>query len=216
MKYIDLVFGIAAALGGLFFYKRLPEHWLRMLVWLVIAGVCIELAAAAHVLPEKYNHAVFNPFTIGAICVNLYCFSQVFHKPWLQKISRYSIPFYLIFCIISFTFILPITKFNSVNYRVGSVLIIFLCFMFYRQLLLEDYLVDLFKTPMFFVATGLLVFYAGFFISFTAWNYLSEIRREETKLFWQYLSRILNVINYTMLLIAFTCRRKTPSYSRSF
>jgi hypothetical protein len=69
----------------------------------------------------------------------------------------------------------------------------------------DDRAVNVLRIPMFWVATAILFFYAGFFFYFTAFDYIAYTKSPINKTVWIILSRFLNVILYSIIAISFIC-----------
>ncbi len=102
-------------------------------------------------------------------------------------------------------FIFGITKWNSYVVIAGSFFIICFSAAYYYQVFTQDELARLDNSPEFWIATGLIIFYAcnlpymGM-LNFLVKNYLG--------LAIKFLSilKILNVIMYSIFIYAFLCR----------
>jgi hypothetical protein len=75
-----------------------------------------------------------------------------------------------------------------------------------RQLMRTPSEVPVFRNPYFWITTGLLFFYAGFFSYMSAASILLYTKTVVDRVIWEAISGTLNMILYGAFIIAFLCR----------
>ncbi len=137
-----------------------------------------------------------------------YVFYRSFKKPALQKAALLAIPIYIIIDLSNIIFIQDFHRFHTISYRIATIAIAYFCFCYFKQLLEVDTRVNIVRTPMFWVSSALLFFYAGFFFYFTAFDYVAYTKSTLNLQVWRMLSRGLNILLYSFFFIALVCNLK--------
>ena len=203
--YINI---IAVTFGcSLFSFKlHYPKHLqlisvLLGLTWLAeFAAVDGMLAIHAH-----NNMLVYNPFMLVEFCVFAIYFKWCSQFIWLKKlINLYLVVFTLLWLVCVFV-LFGINKWNSYISVVGSAFTIFFAAVYYYQLLTSNDIVLLKNTPEFWIATGVIIFYAGNLPYTGMLNFLDENYKELASHL-TFVLKVLNIIMYSLFTYAFLCR----------
>ena len=200
---------IVAALTGLI---RLPQIRLKAIQVLV---VFLLLTVVAESLPsfkiikiakiEDSNHWFYNIFTVIEFLTYTYIFSLAMKNAKMKSIMRWSIPIFLLIAVINIIFIQKFYKFHTISYRIGAVMIVVWCYLYFRQLLQSEEDIFLVGNPMFWISTGLLFFYLGFFVYMNAFDVIVYKKLNYNRDLWHGISYSLNTLLYCCFLIAILC-----------
>jgi hypothetical protein len=205
---IDFYFYIiaAAVIAGIIRYRRIQPMTLRLFVPFLILSLIMEITGMVTVKMHLQNHWIFNFFTCFEFLFYSYIYSRLLEdRKWI-RIVRYCIVLYPALFLINIFFVEGFYRFHTITYRVGSVMIVFWCYLFFRQLMRSEAFISIFRMPAFWISTGLLFFYAGFFFYMSAGYILMYTRLVIDRMVWYAISGTLNAILYGCFLIAFLCQ----------
>ena len=191
----------------------------------LFATVCVEMVGKFFFsLPvyrrSKYKQVMYNIFVASEYVFYAFIFYRSFKKKLLRKITLLLIPVSIGISLVNMLFIQGIYAFNSYSSLLGSFFIVlFCCFFFYESIQPEKIDEQLSKQPMFWISSGLLIFYLGSVIIDALWEYLTSnaLQNQGVKIY-STITHFLNVVLYSSFSIAFyLCpdRRKTYSSASS-
>ncbi|HEV8287289.1 MAG TPA: hypothetical protein VGQ09_23435 [Chitinophagaceae bacterium] len=200
---------IIAAIIGMVRFQCLHPYYIKWLVLLLILTIIAELFPAFKIIRFRgSNHWWFNIFTVIEFLAYSYIFSRAITNPKTITIIRWSIPGYFVIAIANIFFIQGFHKFHTISYRIGAIMIVVWCYLYFRQLLQSEQEIVLFKNPMFWISTGLLFFYLGFFVYMSAFDLIVYKKIGYNKELWRGISYSLNTLLYSCFLIALLCPPK--------
>jgi len=205
---IDFYFYLIAAgvIAGLIRDRRLRPSVLRLFVPFLILTLLMEVLGM--VLSRKHimNHWIFNFFTCGEFLFYSYIYSRLLEdKKWVRVI-RYAMVLYPVVFLVNIFFVEGFYRFHTISYRVGSVMIVFWCYLYFRQVMRSEATEPIFRIPAFWISTGLLFFYTGFFFYMSAGYILLYTNVIIDKVIWYAVSGTLNALLYGCFLTAFICQ----------
>jgi hypothetical protein len=205
---LDFYFYIMAAgvVSGVVRYRRIYPVVLRLFVPFLALSLIMEIIGKIQVRMHVYNHWVFNFFTCFEFLFYSYIYSRLLESPKWARIIRYCMIIYPALFLANIFFVEGFHHFHTITYRVGSVMIVFWCYLYFRQLMRSEAFVPVFRIPAFWISTGLLFFYAGFFFYMSAGYILMYTRLVIDKIIWYAISDTLNGILYGCFLIALLCQ----------
>jgi hypothetical protein len=189
---------------GAILYRRLDPPILRWFVPFLALTLMVEVTGLITSRRNMHNLWMFNFFTCIEFLFYSYLYSTLLEQRKWVKVIRYSMIVYPVLFLINIFFIEGFLKFHTITYRIGSVMVVFWCYLYFRQLMLSPGYTSLFRNPIFWISTGLLFFYTGFFFYMSAAFIL--LYTHPDRIFWQALSDTLNTLLYGSFLIAFLCR----------
>jgi len=137
-----------------------------------------------------------------------FIFCNILQKPSLKKAVIITAIIFSIFACINVFLIQGFYRFHTISYRVGAVMIVVWCFLYFRQLMHSSERIILIKNSFFWMSTGLLFFYLGFFFYFSAFDYIVYKKIKFSKDLWNIISETLNILLYSCFVIALICPRK--------
>src|SRR6266498_4584342 len=128
-----------------------------------------------------------------------YCwlFQKTYQTASLQKTARFFIYAFALFCIIIFL-LKGIYWFNSIILLTGNIAaILFSCLYFYELLIVEER-INLVKEPMFWIATGVVLFNLGEFL----YSAFYKLLRQQG---WDNGTKLFKAINNNLILVLYLC-----------
>lgn len=213
MLSISFYLEVICLVAGLVFYKKLSPYYIKWFVPFIFITVLVELPTNFNWIIFKGNNLWF--YNIFTSCEFLFYFIIFYHaisNPRWKKLLLYLFPAYIIVALVNILFIQGIYKFHTISYRIASVIIIFYCFLYFKQLLSNDIEENILRIPFFWICAGLLIFYAGFFLYFCAFDYIVYTKTPYSVEYWRIISRTLNILLYGLFLTALLCNLKGAKY----
>lgn len=196
-------------IAGLLRFKALQPGYLKYLVLVAFLALIAEILPVLKIIRfGGSNHWWFNIFTVAEFLLYSYLFSKAITNQKLATIIRWSIPVYLVLAIANMYFIQGFTRFHTITYRIGAIMIVVWSYLYFRQLLQSDQEIVLLKNPMFWIATGLLFFYLGFFVYMNAFDLIVYKVIGYNVQLWRGISYSLNTLLYSCFLIALLCQTR--------
>jgi hypothetical protein len=186
-------------IAGIMRFKKL-EHPIQYLAILVFADFSAEVITHIFYLLKLNNHFVW-PFFISieyGLIVWIYCFSL---KPvLLAKVFIASIPIFT--CFVFLNWIASGRIGLSVVPRfIESVVVLFLVLSFFYSTLKNLTTTHLERQPMFWLSTGLFIYFSGDIIIFIFSNYMLSYSEQFNTEVW-FIHSILNIILYIFYTLA--------------
>lgn len=208
MRIIVLINAIApliCLLTAITFYKRQPQ-WLRFFFYFLLITFIVDIGAALYSgYFKQSNHFIANIY----LPISFTCYFLLFYKALETKKIK-TIVFgcfiiYLLFVFYDIFFINGFYYFNSYSYSVGSILILLCCLLYLMWLFSSDSLINYFRIPMFWIATGLLFYFVGNLVQMSLFRYILSLDPGGT--IYSVISVTLNVLLYGAVTIAFLCNQ---------
>jgi hypothetical protein len=200
---------ITSAVIGIIRFPQIKLKAIQVLIILLLLTVIAETLPSFKLIQivkiNDSNHWFYNIFTVIEFLLYTYIFSLAITNAKIKSIMRWSIPTFLIVAAINIFFIQKFYKFHTISYRIGAVMIVIWCYLYFRQLLQLEEDIVLAKNPMFWVSTGLLFFYLGFFVYMSAFDVIVYKNLSYNKDLWHGISYSLNTLLYCCFLIALLC-----------
>ena len=158
-----------------------------------------------HLLNTKSNIALYNSFMLVEFEGFAWYYLQIIKFSSIKKIVIIFLYLFPLFWLITVFFIFGINHWNSYLVIAGSSFTIFLSGIFYYQLFTASELIKLTKSPEFWIATGMMIFYScnlpflGMF-NFLTKSYATLAYKLESIL------QVLDAVMYSIFIYAFLCR----------
>jgi hypothetical protein len=194
--------------AGLVRFRSLNPPVLRWLVPFLIITLVVEITGFVLSIRLIRNHGLYNYFTSAEFIFYSLFYRKILKGKRIKKIIIYATAIYLILFILNILFVQGFQNFHTITYRIGSVMIVTWCYIYFRQLMKSEIYMSLFRNPLFWISSGLLFFYAGFFFWMSA-DVLLYINLPYNGFLWYAISDTLNIILYSCFLISFICLRNT-------
>lgn len=158
---------------GLLYWRRLNISQ-RIAGLLICVLIAYELINGFLFLPEgRNNRILFSTYTIWEFSLVALAYSFAFTDPASRRRIRWLVVGFDVFAIIDIVFFLKPNDMNALARSVETLLLIGLALLYLRQLLDELRVQRLSRHPMFWLTVGVLVYFPGTLILFSAFNWFS-------------------------------------------
>lgn len=161
---------------GLVLYHRL-QHIQKVILLLVLLSVSTEIIAHLVRYQGNIQNLIYSLFTVLEYMLLAYVFAQGV-KPFLKQPFFWKITTsFLLFVIVDMIWISGIEQFNSYSTAIeGLVLILFSLIFFYKTL--QDLKIKhLEREPLFWISTGVLLYFSSSLFIFLFTNYVNSSNR---------------------------------------
>lgn len=214
---INIYFEVAALFTSVICWSKIRSNKFRWFPLFLFLIVLVELTGRylRKELNVETNGFLFNFSVPIEYLFYAWLFLKTYQKPWLQKLARAFLYAFLVFCIAIFIF-RGIYWFNGIILLVGNMsAILFSCLYFYELLILEEK-INLIKEPMFWIATGVLLFNLGEFLYSAFYRLLRQHGWDNgTKLF-KAINNNLILVLYLCIIIGLLCVKTSRDYRATF
>jgi hypothetical protein len=167
---------------------------------------------------------IFIQFSLNTYFIlNIYLVAQFSLLAWTfrnqlpdHRVADIIIIVFIIFCLVNITLFQGPWIFNSVSNVIACLILIVLCLFYFYRLMNDLPIVHVQHLPMFWIAFGVLTYYAGNFFLFLVKNYLMYGESGSHRLMW-ILHNLLNITKNLLFAIALwqSYRRVRSSISSS-
>lgn len=188
---------------GVFFYKRLNPCFLKFFVWFLVITLLVQLSAQAYSqVTKKSNHFIFNCYIFIQFIFYLFVFYKTFEKRKLKLLTMVMAAMFVVFYLYQTVFEIGIFTFVAESNTLGSILVIVCCLLYFVSLFQAEEVVNYFRIPMFWIATGLLFYFVGNFLYLGLVNYIVQHRLDSSGNIYLYFIVVLNLILYGLFTAA--------------
>ena len=192
----------------LVYYSSKPiDNYLKLIPPFLLITLLVEILGSYLWSIKKNNLTLYNFFSIFEFCFYLWIVSLIIQKKRVKKTIRIIIILYSISAIVNILFIQGMKTFHTVTYSLGCLLVVIFCIYYFLELFRRPKSEKLYLNPAFWICTALLFFYCCGFPLYALLIYWDE---KIPKLILNNLENIfsiLNIVLYTLFIIAFLCLR---------
>lgn len=196
----------AAIIAGSVRFRRLRPPLIRALVPFLALSLGVEITGLITARMNIWNLWMYNFFTCFEFLFYSYVYSKLLVNGKWVRIIRYSLVVYPLLFLVNIFFIEGFLKFHTITYRIGSVMVVTWCCLYFRQLMTSTDYTPVLRNPVFWISTGLLFFYTGFFFYMSAGYILLYTKLPVSRFVWAAISDTLNALLYSCFLISFLCQ----------
>jgi len=180
----------------------------RMLLILIYISIFFELAALlVGMIMEHNNLPLLHVFTVLQFLVLALIYRRKLHPLIDEKLISGTIVFFMLFALISAFIFDGLLRFNTYARALESVLLIFFALAFFYKTLQELKIKKLEREPMFWISTGVLIYFSGNLIIFIVCNYFFT-SDEFLFIAWS-IHAILNIVTNVFYAITLWIRPQT-------
>lgn len=194
----NIYFEIAAFLTSAIFWSKLKKIGLRWLMPFLFFIVSIEFLGryiyrVLH-LPNVWLYNISIPIEY---LFYAFLFSTFYKRKLSLSIVKLFLIVFPIWSLLNILFVQGFYNFNTNFLKVGSFCMMLLCLLVFVELLMGEELINPFRQPIFWIASGLFLFNAGEF----TYNIFSDIMMRN----WKYGQRLFQQINNNLIFVLYTC-----------
>lgn len=202
--YIFIIF--LSFLSGLKYFRPDSPKYLKTLCLLLGLTLLVELFGfwGVRLFHLKTNQWLYNGFSLVEFCTYAYIFRLVVYIKRYKKFNSYFLIIFPFAWIFNFLFVSSISILSSYLEIAGSIFLVVSSLALYRQLITHQNLNPLKKTPEFWFATGILIFYTCQIPYIGLLNYLVK-NFPNVAMAMNYILFVLNIVLYSMFALSFLC-----------
>lgn len=201
---------ILAFLTSVACYRRMHPVLLRWFIPFLFFIVLIELTGryVSKVLHQP-NAWIYNISTTVEFLFYSFILFKSISTPLYRSVISSFILGYPILVVLNILFLQTPPAFHSYTMMVGCLaMVLFTCF-YFREILLQSQKINLLRTPLFWIACGLFIFYAGVFFYHAFYQALVNAKVDFGGRVFKAINNSLIYVLYGCFIIAFICPRKT-------
>ncbi len=191
---------LISSLISVYNFNKLEKHLKAFSIFLLIT---LAVECVGYFL-LKTNVWLFNIFTALEFVFYLLLFRHTLTSISQKKIIIFFIASTILASLGNMLFFQGLFKFNNYSYSYGCMLICICVIMYLLQLLHHSNPQPLTHIPMFWISTGLLIFYACNFFYMGLLNYLISVSMEIAKELFMIIS-VLNIVMYSLFSVGIIC-----------
>lgn len=202
---IDAIPNLLSFIVGIIFYKLQPK-WLQLIVFFLLFILIAENGSIvySHYTKES-NHFIANIYFPIEFCFYFFLFYKSSETRKVKLIISVSFLLYVLAFLCDMMFIHGFYYINIYSYCLGSVLIILCCLLYFMTLFGSDRVLNYFRLPMFWIATGLLFFYVGNLVQYSLLSYIINNNIDPDGSIHHFIITIFNVLLHGSFTISFLC-----------
>jgi hypothetical protein len=186
----------------------LAPPWLRLFAWFLIFTLLAQVAGSLYSnFTGKSNHFIFNIYFGVEFLFYFFLFYRVFGNKKSKYLVAFSAILFVAFYVADVFFGKGIFIFSTAAYTFGSVLTIIICLIYFASLFLSNETINYFRTPMFWIATGLLLFFVGESIYMSLLDYIVKNSIDKDGNLYAIITLILNLLLYALFTFGFLSNR---------
>lgn len=138
---------------------------------------------------------------IEYIILGLLYYRLIINKK-IKRILLFSIPIYVLFCIVISLTKQPITELDTYAFNTEAILLIIVTSIYLLQIANKEIETSMYMNPLFWVSLGLLVFYAGTFFQMGLHNLIKSGNPDLAKKLY-IINYFLNYLMYLLFCVGF-------------
>lgn len=196
---------------SLFIWRRKGDKHLKILS--VLLGLSVVTEIYGIFLFRKWGHIsnnpVYNVYMLIAFLLIAWYYRTILTRPFIRKTINFFLVLFPLIWIGTQLYIFNWNKWNSYVAITGAVFTVMAAVFQYYELFNAEKLVHLSSSAEFWIATGMLLFYAANLPYLGALNFI--IRHYDKKIgdSLNVILQILNILMYSFFTYSYVCRYKT-------
>ncbi|RZK32161.1 MAG: hypothetical protein EOO63_02170 [Hymenobacter sp.] len=172
LLYITVVMSVVAGIIGLIRFRHLPTQ-LRYLAALTIFELPLEVAGLVIMLSKGNNLFLMPIYTIGELAFLALLYRQTLQLPAFSRVAPWVVAGFAVYALVD-SLALGVSWYRPGQQIVQSLLILSMVWLYFRKLLSELQVRYLAREPIFWVSTGLLIYFLGYLQIALFSNYLLQ------------------------------------------
>lgn len=212
-----VLFEFLALLFGLIYYKKYFKTNLKYFLFLLILTFGIELyyTISKTISGKAPNNAlVYNILDLIKYCYYFFLFYTFVKRIRFRKIILSIGIVYLLSVIIEFGFVINLNEsnaFNSYSFSFGALLLAISIGLYIIELLKSDEVLFIKKSLLFWISSGLLIYYVGALPFFISFRFLSSEELANSGMYILYILFSLGIIMNSCFIFGFLWSKRLSS-----
>lgn len=199
---------LISLIGITILYKKLKPKWLQLFIYFLLLNYIQDLSAYFYsAYFKKSNHFITNiylPISFGFYFLLFYITAETTKSKRLIAACYW---IYVLFSLADVCFVNGFYYFNTYAFALGSILILLCCLLYFVRLFTSDSVMNYFRIPMFWIATGLLFFFTGSLVQHSFIRYFIENKIDPDGSIYYFIMVTLNIILHSTFIISFLCNQ---------
>jgi hypothetical protein len=189
-------------------YKKLHPKWMRLFLFFLLLTFIDSLGGYMYgYYLKKSNHFIENIYLLISFSFYFFLFYKTLDTKKYKIIITAFFTIFLLCAFLDLFFINGFYYFNTYSSSVGSILIILSCLIYFSHLFTSDRLLNYFRTPMFWISTGLLFFFTGSLVQNSLIRYFIANNIDPGGRIYYFIMVTLNILLHTAFIISFLCNQ---------
>jgi ABC-type multidrug transport system fused ATPase/permease subunit len=204
-NYIEILAFLTSAAS----YDKLKSGYLRWFIPFLFFIVLIELTGRYFrtVLHEP-NAWIYNISTTIEFLFYGSIFYQTYQNSRYKSIVKWFLFLYPVAAALNILFIQGYQYFHTYTMSLGALCMVIFACLYFIDLLNAGKKLDLVRTPMFWIASGLLFFYLGNFVYELLFDIIELKQYDFERRLFRAINNSLILVLYSCFIIGFLCQRK--------
>ena len=203
LVYITVISNFFPVVAAVYNYRQLDYILKLMFVFCLISTIPDTTSLILTYLKLKYNTVfLMHFFDMAAVVFFTLIYHRAFYKPALKKLTLLLGGTSLIVIIFNSIFIESIWRYPSVSNTVLCVLLIVLSLTHFHQLLSRQEFTYIEKQSMFWINSGVLLYFAADIFLFMLYNKISSVQRND----YYMIQSIANIIANLLYSVGLLCK----------
>ncbi len=206
---LEILFELVALLVGVFCFSKLPKP-LQLFVLFLGLVVAVEILGwyIRHHLHTN-NAWLYNISIPIEYMMYSYLFACFFQNHFLKKIAQALLILIPLFAVVNMLLLQGLFIFNTNILWVGNIIMVVLSCCYFADVLQMQQDISLLKTPMFWIATGVLLFNLGELTYNLFFDYLLKNEKDKKLGLFKLINHSLIYVLYSLISIAFLCATRS-------
>ncbi len=202
---LSVLFPILVSIRRYNGYDRIGQ---RLVSFLYISAL-FDLAGLITFNYKVNNLPLFHLFTLIEVLFFGWVYTQAFEQLWLKKITNGFTVMVASLIVYNALALEGIWQFNSITKTAESVLLIVLSLLLFRQLLLQNEVMFLDRHPLFWLNSGVLLYFAGNLFVFMLQHVIAGSAQKGYV--YGIVHSAINILANLLFGIALLCRPRLPT-----
>jgi len=199
---------LLALIASVITRKKQAAGWLLLFPWFLLYTFINQwIGFFLWPLFHVENQLLFNIFMLVEKGFYFYVFYSVMKKQLFRRFIAAAVSGFLIIYIYDVMIINRLFNYGYYAANAGNLALVICGLLFFTELLISDEHVDIFSVPMFWIATGVIIFAVGVLSYLCFFSYIINDVDKDGKI-WRILATVLSVIEYTFFTVGFTIKRQ--------
>ncbi|HUS01451.1 MAG TPA: hypothetical protein VMY77_06980 [Chitinophagaceae bacterium] len=205
---IYVIPNIISLITVIILYKKLQPRWLQLFLYFFLLTFLESVGGYTYAyFMKQSNHFIENIYLVISFSFYFFLFYKTLETKKYKIIVMAFLTVFLLCAFLDLFFINGFYFFNTYSSSVGSILIILSCLIYFSHLFTSDRLLNYFRTPMFWISTGLLFFFTGSLVQNSLIRYFISNKIDPGGRIYYFIMVTLNILLHTAFIISFLCNQ---------